>query len=381
MRTINLYATALFLIVIAAPAAVIVEDLSTINKIPSLFFSLALVFFGWVFYEKGRLVAIPMVVLAFVLLYAILISFFVEANIFSLIELVFLIVFTYAFYLKENINLDRFNVYCYFSGIIYSFYILFSMNYVDTTINYLRFTYFLPVVIIFAVVYAFNRKRIILNFMLLGFVTLLLMQYMGRYPIIFSFLVIVGYPIAISSMKYRVGLFIGLLAVLVRYSSEMLELLSSMSWFVRIMYWEDGLGSTRAGLYTEYATKFHEFYLTGYGVGNTSADLYSMVGQYPHNLFLHAISDLGVFGWLFCVILISQFMSAIMSFLKARKMSVMANNKDSMIALDCIFLIFLYIFVLFNKSASLYDIYPLIAIAILLKRGSLTVINNVSEKL
>ncbi|MDA8865586.1 hypothetical protein N9I24_04815 [Gammaproteobacteria bacterium] len=368
MLRLNTYATGLLLIVLAAPVALIVEDLSSISLIPTLFYGVALLFFARLFYVSGYVAVIPFITLVSTFLYAVLISFFVGINVFNLIELAFLLSFLYAFYLKKNIDINHFKIRCYFVGLIYAAYVFFSTLYIDSTINYLRFTYFLPIVIVIAGVYAANKKRIILNSIILGLCTLLLMQFMGRYPIIFSFFAVLTYFAATS--KHTVIFFIGLLAIISIYATQIIELFSSMSWFIRTMYWEDGLDNSRLTLYTEYLSKFHEFYLTGYGVGNTDVKLYDYVGQYPHNLFAHAVSDLGIFGLLLCIILLSQFISAFISFIKARKILVAMKDKDSLISLDSIFLIFLYVLFLFNKSGSFYDIYPLIAITIVLKKGS-----------
>ena len=151
MLRLDAYSAGLLFVLISAPIALIVEDISLIDSIPSILYTISMfIFIGYIFIDLiDRVVApITLISLLGVFFYALIISFIVEVNIISFIELCYILVFYYTFYVNRDISVNKIVRYAYFVGIVYLLYVLLSTYYIDSSINYLRFTYFLPVVII-----------------------------------------------------------------------------------------------------------------------------------------------------------------------------------------------------------------------------------------
>jgi hypothetical protein len=371
---LDAYSTGLLLVLISAPISLIVEDISSIDSTPSILYTISLFILVGFFFKNRVVVPIPFIVLLSVFFYALIISFILEVNIKYFIELCYILIFFYTFYFNRDININKIVSYAYFVGIVYLLYVLLSKYYIDSSINYLRFTYFLPVVTIFSIVSICNQKKVLVSFLALLLAFYLLMQYQGRYPIVFAFLTILIYPLVRS--KHKGVLLALILAFFTLYFNDIIELISGMGWYQRLMYLEDGISGARSFIYTAYISHFSEFYLTGYGVGNTAREIYGIEGYYPHNLFAHAISELGIFGIFLSLMLVFQIVVSCRLYLKLRKILLKTNDKSNLVVIDSIFLIFVYIFFLFNKSGSFYDIYPLIVIITILKQGSISMLKK-----
>jgi hypothetical protein len=368
------------LIMIAAPLGVIFEyGMSFSNaQTVALFLSLLLIILqltSSIYHNRLILAPYTLVSLFFIVIYALLSYIVVDGQgggIKATAEIIVLSVMFYYWYQQKNINITLTYKAIYAVAILNIIYIATFLSERVEVVNYLRYTYIIPIVVIYGIVLASRMRRTAISVLVVSFSIYILSLFGGRYPIVFSLLVVFIYPMYVLKLKYR--LLLAFICLTLIYDSSYyipaLEYIEEMSWYSRILYLDEGIGTGRMSLYTTYFDNFNDFILTGYGAGQTGIELYGNYESYPHNVYLHMVSEYGILGIMLALVSMYQVIVSILIYLKVKKLCHQYGDTDNIIILDTFFIILLYVLFLFMKSASMYDMYPLIGITIALYHAS-----------
>jgi O-antigen ligase len=241
-----------------------------------------------------------------------------------------------------------------FLNIILAFVSFFNINFIvsNPDVNYLNCTYSLGIsylIILVSIFYKFNYKKL--------FILLLLFTAMFKYPsrgtliftVFLSFVLV--YKNRPKKSKITKFLFFGLIVLLICLISWTIYFFLKDSYlFFRFLNLFANIGEEpRIAIYSKAFTAISQNFLFGVGIGNSGPALGSSLGVYPHNIFLEALIEFGLFGLLIFVLIL----------IKYSKILIKASSLNN---LGLILLyVFIYCFLIFQKSFSLiYSQYLLI---------------------
>lgn len=339
-----------------------------------LFFSLY--FWGGELYSKlevSRNEILIYVMYFFVIIYAIFSTF--ETGFHNIFFVYDLLSIGIIYFIGRTINFNtyKYSVYIIFIiGALHSLTVIFNRSYVYSSgVNYLLMSLMIALFTCFSLLAAFYNKNIILRIFfiilyIIGCSALFSMQSRAT----FIFVAIASVIIPNLYMNHKQKLIFNMVALLIIsfvvsfYISDIIHFYENSIIQQRmnsLIY--DFKNEQRFITYGLYFENLDNFFVSGFGVGGTTAGIYSnTVEKYPHNFILEFWSEFGLLGLFFSLHI--TFIS-IFNFLKY------LGEPRGFWTLSIIF-IYLFYMMNFMKSFSIYDSYILfLSFGLLANQGGL----------
>lgn len=327
---------------------------SPVIAILQIEFSLVLVLLVLVFTVLYLLMNLPdkfssfeiVVLFAFssLFLYALLQTIVLKVEIIFLIELVFLFLFFYIGYsLVSQKNYSQF-WFLVVIVVVESIFLVLNRNFMLTSgQNYLLLSTPIVVAVIFLFFYHLESKNLMVV-PLVVFVVYASFLLQSRFTFLFLIIFIFAY-ILFSRVTLSKILFCSFIAYLLYISLDNFDY-QSLPVFKRLAI--QGVESiTRNEILTDYFLSMKNSYITGFGFSNTEDMFSNKLNKYPHNFILHLISEFGVVALPSIFIFIVIFFKSLWVYRKSE------------VRTKFIFTVYFFYLLVFLKSFSLYDAYPL----------------------
>jgi len=282
-----------------------------------------------------------------------------------------ILIFTFYFIGKELSKRDTevvFKIVMFFT-IVHSLFLLFDYQgfYLNRKINYLLITMSISYGCIVSIVKLFDNSTKFQHRIIFLFISLISIYVISTTHSRTNFLILVLYFVFFfikknmtkKNIKYlitSIGILLFALSFIIEYLINNFVVIKRIMSLVNNNY-ADG----RQGIIDALIGSFDSYKYIGFGTGGTEVFLMSKIHQpYPHNLFFEFFTEYGIIGAVFSIYLI-YFISKLILF----KVN-WQNNSEKTYGLILIYLLILYI-----KSFSLYNAYPIfLFIGLLVNRSN-----------
>lgn len=275
--------------------------------------------------------------------------------------------------------------YIVFTGGIYSIYVLnnisklnYLMKNAPQQMNYLVITLPLGVSLLSALIFIFFIKEFKIKIICLIFSILLLLgllNFQARANLIFPIVILI-FLLLISLIKkpsniikLALGCLVGV--ILLRISAQYFDMDKLIYRVTRLF--NDSESEPRIILYSNYWNYINKDFRWILGIGfneskNALASMY-MIESYPHNFILEIFGELGVVGLSCCITIIiksCQYSISIMKWMlkniKNKNSKKIINKEEKIISCNLVIGCFIFYFLTYCKSYSIYDAYQLFSI-------------------
>jgi hypothetical protein len=286
-----------------------------------------------------------------------ILTFLISPDISSASSFIELILITLFFYIGKSFNHNDcktfFNLLVLLSSIQAVVLIVDRGMILNNLENYLLNTLILGVVATISYIKIFERLGMIKKSMWLGVYMihiLAVLNMQSRGTAIFILLFTILYPFFTMSNKKLFFYIIIVALVGMVYWGEIISFYQDSILFRRVDYLVNNFeNEQRFELYSIYFSGMEDMWLTGFGLGQSSAGIFGeFTNNYPHNFILEFASEFGVIGLLFIIVFLFT------AYLKTREYS---NKNEIFYKFSLVFC--LYITFLFLKSFTIYDSYLL----------------------
>lgn len=290
---------------------------------------------------------VPSLIFLVLLLYGFIQVVFVDAEITVYLELLGLAVFFYiGYFFAEYVDSYAYRFLSIFVLLECVALILYRGYIFDSGQNYLLLATPIVVTLIFQS-FRLQQTRSLTGFIVIFILLFASLNLQSRTTFIFELVFICIFAFAFWPKATSILTFLGMLFVGYIGSKASSAFFEGFPVVVRLL--SEGLeSSSRVNTLREYFSGFEDFYITGIGMGRTPELFSDSLVFYPHNVLLEILSEFGLLG-----------LPLILFFLVVFTLGLMRYKNSSMMMRVNI-TIFVFLFIVFNKSFSFYDAYPLL---------------------